>query len=151
MRLGPVELERYFSPGVKSGRFSVFGRITEAQVAFDGKTPVPARLREATLEKIVDWCGNAGKIRYSDLLKKQLGQLPVGVTEQSTGMNDLLYLYNPDNLPGLSEIRADESGRGGMAVDPFATLLSIQYVTIDNERYALPLGSLSAADWEPLQ
>lgn len=151
MKLGPVELERYFSPGVKIGRFSVFGRITEAQVAFDGKLPVPARLKESTLEKIVAWCAKTKKIRHSDLLKKQFGKLPLGVAENSTGMNALLYLYNPDNFLGIDKIQANPSTEENMPTDHFSTLLNVLDVTIDGDLYALAMGSLNAADWEPLK
>ncbi|CAB4050200.1 hypothetical protein LMG9964_03865 [Paraburkholderia phenoliruptrix] len=95
MKLGPVELERYFDPGIKIGRFSVFGRITEAELTIDGKPPVRARLKETTLEKIVAWCAKTVKITHSDLMKKRFGALPAGLTETSTGMGTLLYLYNP--------------------------------------------------------
>jgi hypothetical protein len=71
MKLGPVELRRYFDPGVKIGRFSVFGRAAEVQMVLDGEqTPVLARLKESTLERIVAWCAGTEKIKYSDLLKK---------------------------------------------------------------------------------
>jgi len=151
MKLGPIELERYFSPGVKIGRFSVFGRITEVQVAFDGKSPIPACLKESTLEKIVAWCAKTEKIRHSDLLKKQFGQLPLGVTENSTGMNALLFLYNPDNFPGLDELQANPPAKEITPTDHFSTLLNIMDVTIDGDLYALATGSLNAADWEPLE
>jgi hypothetical protein len=150
MRLGPVELERYFSPGVKIGRFSVFGRITEAQVTFDGKTPVPARLKESTLEKIVAWCAKTKKVSRSDLLKKQFGDLPSGVAENSTGMNALFYLYNPDNFPGLDELKANPGMLQSISTDHFSTLLNMVDVTIDGDQYALAMGSLNAEDWEAL-
>ncbi|WP_145929308.1 DUF6602 domain-containing protein [Chromobacterium vaccinii] len=151
MKLGPVELERYFSPGVKIGRFTVFGRITEAQVTFKGKPPVAARLKESTLEKIINWCANTEKIRYSDLLKKQLGQLPLGTTDSSAGMNTLLYLYNPDNFPGLDEIQKSSSTNSGTHKDHYPTLLNIIDITIDGNLYALAMGSFNDTDWELLE
>lgn len=143
MKLGPVELERYFYPGVKIGRFSVFGRITEAQVSLEGKPPIPARLKEATLEKIVTWCAKTKKIRHSDLLKKRFGKLPVGVTEDSAGMNTLLYLYNPDNFPGIDELQVNPPTEENMPSDHFSTLLNVLDVAIDGDLYALAMGSLN--------
>ena len=144
IKLGPVLLERYFSPGIKIGRFSVFGRIVEAKAVRDGGAEVSVRLKESTLEKIVSWCTKDGKISYSAFLKKQLGVLPMGVTESSPGMNMQLYLYNPDNFPGIGEMQS-------LPADHFSTLLNVVDATINGQFYVLALGSFQETDWESFE
>ncbi|MEW4338451.1 DUF6602 domain-containing protein [Chromobacterium vaccinii] len=144
IKLGPVLLERYFSPGIKIGRFSVFGRIVDAQFKRDGDAAVSMRLKESTLEKIVSWCANTEKISYSDFLKKQLGALPVGITESSPGMKMQLYLYNPDNFPGIGGLQT-------LPADYFSTLVNVIDATINGQLYVLALGSLNELDWESFE
>ncbi|WP_031362582.1 DUF6602 domain-containing protein [Caballeronia sordidicola] len=71
MRLGPIELSNYFEPGIQIGRFVLSGRTAEVELTVDGKPPVPARLKESTIERIVNWCAQTQKIRYWDILKKK--------------------------------------------------------------------------------
>ncbi|MGF6443624.1 DUF6602 domain-containing protein [Paraburkholderia youngii] len=151
MKLGPVELERYFDPGVKIGRFSVFGRITEAELTIEGKPPVRARLKESTLEKIVAWCANTQKITQSDLLKKRFGALPAGLTEGSPSMGAPLYLYNPDNFPGVDELRAKPRTNEEAPIDPLSTLLNVFDIVIDGEQYVLAAASLPPSEWDILE
>ncbi|AUT51929.1 DUF6602 domain-containing protein [Paraburkholderia caribensis] len=151
MKLGPVELERYFDPGVRIGRFSVFGRAAEVQLTLDGKPPVPARLKESTLEKIVAWCAKTEKIKYSDILKKRVGVLPIGLTEGSAGMNTLVYLYNPDNFPGLDDLRANPPTDGNGPADHFSTLLNVLELVIDGTPYVLAAASLPPSEWDTLE
>jgi hypothetical protein len=149
MKLGPVELRRYFDPGVKIGRFSVFGRAAEVQMVLDGEqTPVLARLKESTLERIVAWCAGTEKIKYSDLLKKRFGALPMGITDDSPNMNTLIYLYNPENFPGLDVIRMNLSTAKDFLSDHSSTLLNLFDLTIDGVPYALAAASLPASEWD---
>ncbi|WP_176058266.1 DUF6602 domain-containing protein [Paraburkholderia sp. BCC1876] len=151
MKLGPVELERYFDPGIKIGRFSVFGRVTEAKLMMDDKRLVSARLKESTLEKIVDWCSKTEKIKYSEILKKRFGALPGGVDENSTQMNTLVYLYNPDNLPGIDELRANPPTDGNGPKDHFSTLLNVFDIVIDRVPYILAANSLPPSEWDTFE
>lgn len=147
MRLGPVELDRYFEPGLQIGRFRIFGRLTQAQLVRDGVN-VPARLKESTLEKIVAWCAKTEKITYSELLKKQLGSLPVGLTGDEPNMKNLVYLYNPDGFPGMDELRANPGALESEAFNPQATLLNVFDLVIDDAQYVLAAGSISECDWD---
>ncbi|MBN3791860.1 DUF6602 domain-containing protein [Burkholderia sp. Ac-20353] len=151
MNLGPVELGRYFDPGVKIGRFSVFGRAIEAQLTIDGNASVSARLKESTLEKIVAWCAKTEKIRHSDLLKKRFGALPAGVSENSAAMATLIYLYNPDNFPGIDDLRANPPTNMEDTPEPHETLLQMFELVIDGNCYALPIGSLPPSEWDIIE
>ncbi|MGS1027662.1 DUF6602 domain-containing protein [Burkholderia glumae] len=149
MTLGPVELERYFDPGVRIGKFSVFGRAAEVQLVQDGSDhPVPARLKESSLERIVTWCSNTEKLKYSEILKKRFGALPVGVTENSPGMNTMMYLYNPDNFPGIDELRKNPPNDENMPSDHYSTLLNVFDLVIDGVPYVLAAASLGPSEWD---
>jgi hypothetical protein len=149
MKLGPVELSSYFDPALQVGRFILSGRAAEIELVIDGKA-VPARLKESTLERIVNWCSKTQKIRYWDALLKKTGLLPYGMDENSYGMGTMVYLYNPDNFLGADEVRAlPESAR--QTIDPQRTLFSTFDLEIDGQIYILPSASLPVADWDTFE
>ncbi len=144
MRLGPVELLRYYEPAERIGRFVIDGSINFTRTP-DGKSVRPS---EAAISKIVDWCAAKGPMRYEDVLIKQFGQLPVGLSDRRM-LDREAFLYNPDDLPGLHElgsnpITVDE--HGAHLIGP--CLVPTHEVVIDGHLYALCLSSLSEGDWE---
>jgi hypothetical protein len=144
MKLGPVELFRYFEPSERVGRFVVGGRINFTRVT-DG---VAVRPTEAALARIVDWCAAKGMIRYEEVLKKQFGELPLGL-EGHRMLNRQVFLYDPDQLPGLHELdgtpfTTDE--HGAHMTGP--CLVPTQEFVIDGSFYVVCMASMSAEDFE---
>jgi len=149
MKLGPVELSSYFEPGVQVGRFILTGRTAEPELTIDGKPPVQARLKESTIERIVNWCAQTPKIRYWDILKKKTGLVPYGVDENSFGMGTMVHLYNPENLPGMDEV-LKSNGSNFKSIDRMHTLSNTYDLVIDGTTYILAVPSLPPADYDLL-
>ena len=145
MQLGPVELLRYFDPAIQIGKYVVYRRGVELEITEDGGDPRPARLKESTVAKIVEWCAGREKISYGDILLKRIGSLPVGMDENSPTMKRKVFFYNPDNLKGLSELR-DAMQSGGEPPDLGRTLIHTFDFIIDEEFYAV--AGLSHEDFE---
>ncbi|KUY76561.1 MULTISPECIES: DUF6602 domain-containing protein [Burkholderiaceae] len=145
MQLGPVELLRYFDPAIQIGKYVVYGRGVEVEITKDGSDPRPARLKESTVAKIVEWCAGREKISYGDILLKRIGSLPVGMDENSPTMKRKVFFYNPDNLKGLGELR-DALQSGGEPPDLGRTLIHTFDFIIDEECYVV--AGLSHEDFE---
>ncbi|WP_438802389.1 hypothetical protein [Herbaspirillum rubrisubalbicans] len=150
MRLGPVELNRYFDPGVRIGRFSVFGRGSEFEIVREDGLHKRVRYKQSTIERIVSWCSSTEKMRYGDFLKKQFGKLPLGA-EQLPAFETLVYLYNPDNLPGLGDLKGGAAQFRGNPKGHFATLLNVVDIIVDGVPYILAINGFSEQDWEEVE
>jgi hypothetical protein len=147
MRLGPVELSSYFDPALQIGRFVVSGHLAEVEMTRPTGPPVKARLKESTIERIVHWCAQTQKIRHWDVLKKTIG-LPIhGMDENSFGMGAMFYIYNPENFPGMDEVRGKpEEEKKSMNLE--RTLFNAMDLVVDGQTYILPGASLPATDWD---
>ncbi len=93
------------------------------------------QLKEATIERIVNWCAGRGKMPYTEVMKLRFGQIPTGM-ENMPLMKLNVYFYNPDSLPGLQELKIRAADGGGVeAVSPNLAL-AIELL-IDNEVYVI--------------
>lgn len=146
MKLGPVELLKYYEPSERIGPFIVEGRINFTRLT-DGKILRPT---ESAISKIVTWCNSRGPIRYEDLLIKKLGNLPIGMNDRRI-LDREIYLYNPDDLPGLSElggIPLEINDKGSYISKP--SLLSGYDIVIDDRLYCVCMDSLKQDDFEEI-
>jgi len=140
MHLGIVELHHYYDPPLRIGRFVVGGRGMERTSGLPENLGKRMQLKETTIERIVNWCGSRGKLPYAEVMKLRFGQIPMGM-EDIPRMKWNVYLYNPDNLPGLEDLRI-RVGNGGAVGDPSHSLLFAMELLIDDEIYVIaPLQS----------
>jgi len=147
MRLSPVELSSYFDPALQIGRFVVSGHLAEVEMTRPAGPPVKARLKESTIERIVNWCAQTQKIRHWDVLKKTIGLPIYGMDENSFGMSAMFYIYNPENFPGMDEVRG-KSEEEKKSINLERTLFSAMDLVVDGQTYILPGASLPETDWD---
>lgn len=135
MHLGIVELHHYYEPPLRIGRFVVAGRGMEGTSALSESAGQRMQLKEATIERIVNWCAVRGKVPYAEVTKLRFGQIPLAMEDMPLMKSDV-YFYNPDNLPGLQQlmIRAVDGGGVG-AIEP--NLAFAIELLIDNEVYVI--------------
>jgi hypothetical protein len=135
MHLGIVELHHYYDPPLRIGRFIVAGRGMEGTSARPESAGQRMQLKEATIERIVNWCASRGKMPYAEVMKLRLGQIPTGM-EGMPLMKWNVYFYNPDNLPGLQELKIRAADGGGVEAASPNLALAIELL-IDNEVYVI--------------
>lgn len=149
MNLGPVELMPYYDPAVRIGRFVVDGRGFEGEGVKDGvMTGKKVRITEAAIEKIVAWCSTQGPTPYGEMLKKRLGSIPLGM-EDAPSLNREVFLYNPDNLPGLHEIGPSPftvTAAGAFTNTP--SLVNAVELMIDGQLYVVAMSGFKEDDFE---
>lgn len=144
MQLGPVELQTYYEPLQRIGRFVIDGRFEFPRRSDN----VAVRLNEAAIARIIAWCSSQGPMRYEDYCIKRLGTVPYGLSNQQV-LDRHIYLYNPDDLPGLHEL-----GDTALHVDEYGarlnepSLASAYEVVIDGHLYAFCLESFGPEDYE---
>ena len=147
MQLGPVELRHYYDPSVRIGKFIVSGKV-EVQIMRDGVAGRKVHLTEAAIEKVVSWCSAHGGMKYGDVLRKQFGSLPLGM-EDAAMLNNEVFLYNPNNLPGLHEIGPTPITMMGDRPTLSAPCLANPYtLDIDGKRYVIAMDGFTDADFE---
>ncbi|WP_126423763.1 hypothetical protein [Asticcacaulis excentricus] len=148
MKLGPAELTHYYDPPLQIGKYVVHGRGMENQLANDGGTGKLAHLKESSIDRIVDWSKAAGPLKYRETLLKRLGTLPMGMDDYPYLDRDV-YLYNPENLPGLHEIKPTivplEGGGVSLSV---RSLVHCAELNINGELYVIAMESLTGDDYE---
>ena len=132
-KAGNFNLTNYFKGYKKSGKHVVrkhegFGRIDNAAIAY--------KLKDSFIEEIYKWCQNNGSIKHYDLLKKSLGSLPIGMKEED--LNFDVYLYNPDNLPGLKDIQMQKDQNLIDILRNTHTITNWWYIEIDYYAYYIP-------------
>jgi hypothetical protein len=135
MHLGIVELRHYYDPPLRIGRFVVTGRGMEGTSARPESAGQRMQLREATIERIVNWCASRGKMPYAEVIKLRLGQIPTGMEDMPL-MKGNVYFYNPGNLPGLQELKIRAADGGGVEAMSPNLALAIELL-IDNEVYVI--------------
>jgi len=150
MQLGPVELMQYYDPSVQIGKYVVYGKGIEGQLMKNGASEViPFRLSESAIDKVVGWCSTHGQMRYGDVLQKQFGSIPLGM-ENSAILNMPVFLYNPDNLPGLHEIGQNPIMMIGNRPTMAPCIANACTWDIDGQRYIVTMQGFTEDDYEDL-
>jgi hypothetical protein len=144
MPLGPVELHHYYDPPLRIGRFVVAGRGMEGTSLLPEIAGKRIQLKAAAIERIVNWCASRGKMAYADVMKLRFGQMPMGM-EDTRRMKWNVYLYNPENLPGLQELKIKPAAGGGIGVVSPNLATAIELL-IDDQVYVI--ASLQETDYE---
>jgi hypothetical protein len=148
MVLAPLELRHYFKPSIRIGKYIV-GGITGVMMNKEDVSPRQLRFTEAVIDRIVAWCSAKGPMRFGELLDKQFGPMRVGEHYSPAALNELVYLYNPDNLPGLHEIGPElfaRTEKGATFARPCLT--NALNLDIDNRRYIVTMDSFQATDFD---
>lgn len=153
MQLGPVELRHYYDPALQIGEYIVYGRGVEGQELVSGKeTGRTIRITESTIAKVVSWCATNGtSMKYGDVLKKQFGLLPLGM-ENTAMLNREVFLYNPDNLPGIHEIGT--TAINNTEQEPTlnsvfsSSLANVIELVINGQLYVIAMNGFTNADYE---
>jgi hypothetical protein len=146
MKLGPVQLIHYFDPSQKVGCHIVHNHDRFQKI---GDPSRKFRLKESTVHRIWEWCSKNPKIRRRDWMLKSTGAELIGVSEQEA--NSEVFLYNPDNLPGVQELATpflkDEEGRLSTSAP---CLIPFHSLVIDKEVYVVPSAYFSYEDLEEI-
>jgi hypothetical protein len=152
VNLGPVELSHYYEPSLRIGKYVVRGPFKGRWVKNGGAVSgMKAHLSEAALDKVVTWCAANGKMPYGDVFKKQFGSIPFGM-ENTLLIRSQVYLYNPDNLPGIHELGADSVATmtpTGLVFPP--CLANCLTVDIDENRYVIAMSGFEECDFDVFQ
>lgn len=86
------------------------------------------------IDRIATYCKGKGKITQREILIKQTGQIPIGCSENF--LNQLVYFYDPENLPGLHEVSDPfEKDESGNFINKTRMLIPGYYIEIDGESY----------------
>ena len=152
MELPKVELTKFLDLPQKMGKYVVGNNDRMVRFGKDGKvdTTKVYRLTEKFIDKIVTWCKSAGPMTNREMMLKQYGQIPVGLTDSY--LNQMVYLYNPDNLLGMHEVEdAITINEKGEPVTKEGLIMPSGFITVDNEVYYYPYHYLTEDDSEPIQ
>ena len=151
MQLGPVELSHYYDPPVQIGKYVVYGHGVEGKALRDGSNiETLVRIKESAIDKIVTWCSSRERMRYADVLLKQLGSIPAGMDDTEI-LNLEVYLYNPDNLPGLHEVGPNLFTMiGNRFAFSKPTIANVCTLDINSQRYIIAMESLTKDDYEDI-
>jgi hypothetical protein len=148
MQLGPVELHHYYDPPLKIGKYVVYGRGVEGQLVKSGMPGKWARISEAAIDRVVAWCSTQTRMTYGEILVKRFGSLPLG-RDDTAAVKREVFLYNPDNLPGLHELGPNAVTRtetGAVTIAP--CLANAVELLIDNELYVIATNNFAEGDYE---
>lgn len=148
MQLGPVELSHYYDPAVQIGKYVVYGKGFEGTLTKTGDTSGRSvRLKESTLDRVVQWCSTRGRVRYEAVLLMQFGMIPLGM--ENLSVLDLeVYVYNPDNLPGLHEMGKNPVTMIGNRPSIAPSLATAFTLDISGQRYVIAGHGFTEDDWE---
>ena len=149
MNLGPVELRDYYNPSVRIGKYVVNGYV-EVEMVKDGVAGRKVRPTEATIKKVVEWCSAHGRMRYGDLLRKRFGSLPLSM-DNAPVLNSEVFLYNPDNLPGLDEIGPNSTTVENAPTSARTCLLNAWQLEIDGRHYVIAMQGFTETDFEEVE
>jgi hypothetical protein len=148
IQLGPVELRHYYDPAVQIGKHVVYGKGFEGVLTKDRATSGrPVRLKESTIDRVIEWCSTRGRIRYEEVLLKQFGEVPLGM-EKMEIINLEVYLYNPDGLPGLHEMGQNPITMVGNRPTIAPSLATAWTLDINGQRYVIAGQGFTEDDWE---
>lgn len=147
MSLGPVELRHYYEPSERIGSHVV--GIRPITLVKDGQPERKVRPSPVMIEKILSWCSAHAPMRYDELLLKRFGSVPVEINKIA---EHKVFLYNPDNLPGLHEIEGppfEITENGAKARQP--CLANLLEFTIDGQNYAVAMDAFTDTDYEDIE
>ena len=149
MNLGPVELSYYYKPLERVGKFIVKGHVELDMKNFISGEVLKVRLTEAMLDRIVSWCQEKGPMTFKDALIKRVGSIPLGMDPKI--LNYEVFLYNPNNLPGLHELGPDAfTGSENTPMLQKPSLASLLELNIDGRNYQISLDGFTESDYEIL-
>jgi hypothetical protein len=100
MQLGGFHLMEYFNLPEKIGDLYVKGN----DKWIENKTGKKVRLNYNFLKKVYDYCDNTQRSNYVDVFKKATGSFIYSFDEKKYS-SIIAYLYNPDNYPGIHEVK----------------------------------------------
>ena len=148
--LGSYNLMDYFKPYEKINDLIVRNHDKFIGTGLnDGKN---FKLTKEVIKKIYNYCKTQSKITQSELMSKISSGVSVVGLEGSNFLNQEIYLYNPDDLKGLtnldSQISTDDRGRVYMIE---RNLVPWIYIKINNEAYYVPQCYITENDTEEVK
>jgi len=147
MQLGPVELTHYYDPPLQIGKYVVHGREIEGNRMNSDELGGKIRITESAIHKVVTWCSANGPMLYGDVMQKRFGSVPAGM-ENMPQLNMEVFLYNPDNLPGLHEVGPNPF----TTIEKYPTMVpclaSAFEWTIDGKLYVIASQGFTEIDYE---
>jgi hypothetical protein len=152
MDLGPVELDRYFNPATKVGKYHVEGHVEFTRRRKDTDEPgAKVRLSERALDRIVAYGEANGSMKYGDYLRKRFGQLPMGMEGTKQLKNDIHIFF-----PGEAEAAAEAQGRikenmTQMEMMELFGLLHLHEIAINGKLYAISFRDMTEEDYEEVK
>lgn len=146
MQLGTVELSKYYDPAIRIGKYVIHGRGTEVTIMRDGQS-IWSHISEQALDRVVEWCTACGTMKYGEVLIKRIGNIPLGM-EDSQRLGWDVFLYNPDDLPGLHELGENPIiNLDGRPISLRPCLVNAMELLINDSLYVIPFDSLSSEDY----
>lgn len=127
--LGPVNLKRYFDPAEQISRYVV---KNHDKIIREGKNSI-YRLSLEFIDKVVKHCKVKGKIKHRELFIKQMGMIPQGMEEDYLDYE--VYHYDPDELPGIHEVKTPFDFIDGRVVASQKMLQPSYWIEVDGETY----------------
>jgi hypothetical protein len=150
--LPKVEISDYLDLPQQMGKYSVGHNDRIVFSDKDGKTDTTKvyRLNESTVDKIVTWCKEKGKLTQGELFIQQFGQIPKGLKESE--LKQMVYFYNPEDLPGLHQVTNPITKvQNGRASTTEKMSIPGNYITIDQEVYYYPTAYFTQDDYEVIK
>lgn len=147
MYLSPINLESYFDPTSRMGNYIVkkHDRITKTSLDGTSLDRKAYRLNLEFIHRIVTYCRSQGKLKYSEILLKQLGIIPEGLTN----LDSDYYHYDPENLPGYHQLENPiEKNEFGCPVINVRCQIPSHYIEVDGEVYYFPTCYINDEDLE---
>jgi len=142
--LGTVNLKRYFDPAEQMGKYVV---KNHNQISKHGEERL-CRLSLEFIDKMVIHCKTEGKIKHRDLFVKQMGDIPPGMDNDY--LDDEVYHYNPDGLPGIHEVKNPIDFSDGRAVTTQRMLQPSHWIEVDGEIYYFSWCYVENGSLEPI-
>lgn len=141
--LGSFDLQGYFELPEKIGDLFVKGhdRFTHTEIG------QKSRIKRQIIERIYAWCAGQKPIKHGELLQRVLGQLPANI-EKKMDMEVLVYLYDPDGLPGLHQVDNPFVIFDKVPTPKERMLLPYINLTINGVGYYIPWAYLNKDDFE---
>lgn len=138
LTLRPLDLSVYDEMPSLIGMHRVGGRIRFVKVTLDASEESKScRLNEAAIAEIVN---NSKPVTLQQHLLNTIGQIPAEYDQLRIDLNGIIYEYNPNNYPPLSEHSITTT------VDGRAHVESIYFqavgISIDGKSYAVDLTAL---------
>jgi hypothetical protein len=142
-QLGPVNLKRYQNPAEKLGDYL----LKNHDRFCSSVTDEVLSLKLDFIQTVVDYCRGNGRLTQRALLLKQMGLIPQGVDDDY--LDAEIYLYNPDNIPGLDDELSPVQNLGdALSQTEHMTLLPSHTIEVNGEYFVIPWGYLKEECFE---